>query len=130
VIGGVAVPARATVGDAVAMSGRASDALSRVTITWDFGDGSQATGGSVRHTFGTPGAHVVTVRAVDGAGNTASAPRIIAVKSPASADGRAPAGAAVANGSVVVFASASAGLPAGDGARRQVYLQASPRNSH
>jgi hypothetical protein len=81
-IGSVAVPATATVGDSVTMSAQASDALSPVTLTWDFGDGSQATGASVRHTYGIPGDHVVTVRAVDGAGNAATVTRTVTVSSP------------------------------------------------
>jgi hypothetical protein len=81
VIASASVPATATVGDSVAMSAEASDELSPVTLTWDFGDGSQATGGSVRHTFGTPGDHVVTITAEDGAGNVATTTRVIAVGS-------------------------------------------------
>jgi len=39
-------------------------------ITWDFGDGTTATGADVDHTFGAPGTYTVKASATDGSGNT------------------------------------------------------------
>jgi hypothetical protein len=75
----VDAPASAVVGSPVSFSASASDALSGVTLSWDFGDGSEADGGSVSHTFGSPGAATVTVTATDGAGNSTQQTRVVAV---------------------------------------------------
>jgi hypothetical protein len=75
----VNVPASAVVGLPVALSASASDALSGTAVSWDFGDGSEADGASVSHTFGTPGAATVTVKATDGAGNSTQQTRVVAV---------------------------------------------------
>ncbi len=77
--GAITVPATATVGQRVAVSATASDALSATTVTWDFGDGSQADGDSVSHVFGEPGTSTVTVTATDAAGNSVTQTRVIAV---------------------------------------------------
>jgi PKD domain len=80
VFGAVSVPARATAGQRAGFSATATDALApSTTISWDFGDGSQADGASVTHVFGAPGAATVTVTATDSAGNTVSQTRIVPV---------------------------------------------------
>ena len=66
-------------GKAVSMSAQATDSISAVTIGWDFGDGSRATGSSLTHTFATPGSYTVTVTARDAAGNVSTATRTINV---------------------------------------------------
>lgn len=83
----VNVPATATVGQSMPMSAAATDALSgNATISWDFGDGSQAAGAGVSHVFGLPGAATVTVTATDSVGNSITQTRVVAV---------APAGAVI-----------------------------------
>jgi hypothetical protein len=82
----VRVPARAAVGQRVALSTAASDDLSTPTVVWDFGDGSHATGADVAHVFGTTGAHTVTVTATDSVGNSVSATRVVAITAPGSGD--------------------------------------------
>ena len=77
--GSIIVPRTATAGNAVALSAVATDALSTVTLSWDFGDGAAARGTSVTHTYGAPGTYTVTVRAQDSAGNTVSQTRPITV---------------------------------------------------
>jgi hypothetical protein len=75
----VDAPASAVVGSPAGFSASASDALSGATLSWDFGDGSEADGASVSHTFGSPGAATVTVTATDGAGNSTQQTRVVAV---------------------------------------------------
>ena len=75
----VSVPASATVGEPAQFTASASDALSGAAVSWDFGDGSEADGASVSHTFGSPGAATVTVTASDGAGNSTQETRVVAV---------------------------------------------------
>jgi hypothetical protein len=75
----VDVPSAAVAGEQVHLSATATDALSDPVIHWDFGDGSEATGGSVTHTFGAPGAATVTVTATDSAGNVSTQTRAIAI---------------------------------------------------
>jgi hypothetical protein len=86
----VDAPADAVVGQPAAFSASASDALSGVTVSWDFGDGSGADGTSVSHTFGSPGAATVTVTAVDGAGNSTQQTRVVAVAPAPVGDGPPP----------------------------------------
>jgi hypothetical protein len=80
VLGTIAVPATATVGQRVGFAATAGDVLSGTTISWDFGDGSQADGGVVDHVYGQPGPAVVTITATDEAGNSASEQRVVAVQ--------------------------------------------------
>ena len=80
VLGTIAVPATATVGERAGFAATAGDILSGTTISWDFGDGSQADGGVVDHVFGQPGPAVVTITATDEAGNSASEQRVVAVQ--------------------------------------------------
>ena len=47
----------------------ASDADGQgLSFAWDFGDGTRGTGATVRHSYSTPGAYIVTVRAQDTTG--------------------------------------------------------------
>lgn len=75
----ITAPASAQVGDRVDLSATATDTQSPTTVSWDFGDGSHATGASVSHVFGTPGPTTVTVTATDGAANTTTQTRTITV---------------------------------------------------
>jgi hypothetical protein len=88
-LGTIAVPATATVGQKVGFAATAGDILSGTTISWDFGDGSQADGGVVDHVYGRPGPAVVTITATDEAGNSTSEQRVVAVQP---APGSGPAG--------------------------------------
>ena len=78
-LGSIIVPPTATAGRNVALSAVATDAMSTVALSWDFGDGAAARGTSVTHTYGAPGTYTVTVRALDSAGNTVSQTRLITV---------------------------------------------------
>ena len=78
--GPISVPARGVAGQRVALSANATDALSpTTTISWEFGDGSQADGAMVSHVFGAPGTYRVVVTAVDGVGNSVSQTRVVSV---------------------------------------------------
>ncbi|HEY5143571.1 MAG TPA: PKD domain-containing protein [Solirubrobacteraceae bacterium] len=73
------VPATGTAGQAVAMSGAATDRMSGAALHFDFGDGSGADGGGVQHIYGVAGAYTVTITATDGAGNKSTATRAIQI---------------------------------------------------
>jgi hypothetical protein len=64
------IPSTATAGVPVPFSATAADFWGPVTVSWTFGDGSAATGGSVTHAFASAGTFTVTVTAADAAGNT------------------------------------------------------------
>jgi len=89
-IGGVTVPAGAAPGTPLSFAAEAADALSPVTVSWDFGDGSRARGGLVAHTYGAPGSYTVTVTATDSSGNAASDQRTVAIAPPAANGGAGP----------------------------------------
>ena len=42
------------------------------TFHWDFGDGQQATGQNVRHTYENPGSYIATLTVTDATGQNAS----------------------------------------------------------
>lgn len=64
-------------------TGSASAAGGTITYTWDFGDGTTtATGSSVGHSFGAPGAYTVTLSGIDSRGAIASATRNVLVTRP------------------------------------------------
>ena len=75
----LSVPATATVGQPVTMSAAAGDNLTTTSVSWDFGDGSQASGSSVSHVFDEPGAKTVTITAADAVGNSVTRTQVIAV---------------------------------------------------
>lgn len=83
------VPASAVTGQAVAMSASFVDLWSGVSgqASWNFGDGSTATGASVSHTYRTAGTYTVTVSAVDGLGNQTTSTYSITVSAAPTLDG-------------------------------------------
>ncbi len=86
VLAAIGVPSTARPGTTVNVSAAASDVWSApVTLTWDFGDGTTATGTSASHIYGTAGARTITLTAVDAVGNTAVETRSIEVSAPAAA---------------------------------------------
>jgi PKD domain len=119
----VTIPGATKVGDRTGFSAAANDALTgNTTISWDFGDGSQADGAAVSHVFGAPGASTVTVTATDAVGNTVSLTRTVSVWPAGSTDHKAPMISrlrlshnrfAVARGSTAVLARARRGAPIG-----------------
>ncbi|MEA2352917.1 MAG: hypothetical protein QOJ14_1331, partial [Thermoleophilaceae bacterium] len=96
----VTVPATAKTGTQVPVSATTFDALSNVAVHWRFGDGGQADGPSVSHTYATPGTFQVKVDATDQAGNVTTTPRTIAVTKPA------PKPAGATNGDDVLYGDA------------------------
>jgi chitodextrinase len=79
-------PARPVVGRAVAFTESVSDPDGDpVTLAWNFGDGTQATGSAPRHSYGAPGSYTVVLTARDAHGATASAFRTVQVGQPGDA---------------------------------------------
>ena len=75
-------PATAEIGQAVALSGSATEADPGETVTglaWRFDDGATATGATASHAFKTAGAHTATLSATDSAGATGTATAAITV---------------------------------------------------
>ena len=85
----ISAPDSAVAGRRAAFSATATDDLSDPAISWDFGDGTQASGPNVTHVFGDAGAQTVTVIARDSAGNVTTQTRIVAV-APAPVDQTPP----------------------------------------
>lgn len=63
----IAAPAIAAVGEAVPFTGTVSpaDATPPITYTWDFGDGTIATGSSIAHTYAMAGTYSVVLTATN-----------------------------------------------------------------
>jgi hypothetical protein len=79
-LGGLTLPdVQVETGQTVTLSVSASDAWSAFSFDWDLGDGATATGSSVTHAYGAPGAYPVTVTATDAVGNAASARGVVTV---------------------------------------------------
>lgn len=76
----IVVPAEATAGKAVQMSVNPFDSWSTLSTTWNFGDGGEATGSVVTHTFHGEGQRTVTISSIDFAGNITQATRALTVK--------------------------------------------------
>jgi PKD repeat protein len=79
------VPTTAATGQPVTMSASFADLWSSVSPggpTWEFGDGTTATGAQVTHTYATAGTYTVTVGASDTLGNNGSATYKITVTTP------------------------------------------------
>lgn len=79
------VPTTAAPGQPVTMSATFADLWSGVSPggpTWDFGDGTTATGAQVTHTYATAGTYTITVGATDTLGNKGSATYTITVATP------------------------------------------------
>lgn len=58
-------PSSANVGDSVTFSVQVTGGSGFYTYNWDFGDGEQAAGESVDHSFGNPGPKTITVLVTD-----------------------------------------------------------------
>jgi PKD domain len=71
-IGSASIPAAASVGRPATFAATGTDFWGPVTLSWTFGDGGSAIGGTVSHAFTTPGAHSITVTATDAVGNAAT----------------------------------------------------------
>jgi hypothetical protein len=69
----VSIPPGGSVNAGIGMAAAATDRWTPVSYAWNFGDGTTGAGPAVTHAFGTAGAFNVTLDAVDGVGNTASA---------------------------------------------------------
>lgn len=68
----LAIPATGRVGDPVTFSASPFDVWPMPPASFDFGDGSGATGNSISHVYTRPGTYPVTVTATDPAGTRAS----------------------------------------------------------
>lgn len=75
-------PTAPTAGSFVNFNGSTSQAVAGRTIstyTWNFGDGSTATGATPTHAFATPGTYNVTLTVVDNQGKSASVTKSVTV---------------------------------------------------
>jgi len=63
----------------VTFTGSATGGTQPYSFTWDFGDGSTATGQSVDHSYLLPGAYTVTLTVTDAGGQTAKAYQTVTV---------------------------------------------------
>jgi PKD domain len=92
----------AKVGDLVAFGAQASDATSGLagSVDWSFGDNTGgATGGSVNHTFTSPGTYEVRVKTTDAAGNEGTARKTITVAQRTTTGGGSTGGGSTGGGS-------------------------------
>ncbi len=71
-LGDVTIPATGVTAAPLSFSAGALDVASAFTTSWAFGDGQTATGGSVTHAYGAPGAFTATVTTTDAVGNASS----------------------------------------------------------
>lgn len=67
----VIVPLKGVAGTPVHVTAGSNDVVGPVTISWIFGDGATATGGSVNHTYAAAGRYAVVVKATDASGQSA-----------------------------------------------------------
>lgn len=96
-LGGVTIPASATVGAPADFSASPFDAWGPLTTSWSFGDGAAAAGAATQHAYARAGAYTATVTATDALGNAASQSGTVQVT----------VGAGVAPGEPPVLAGAS-----------------------
>ena len=70
---------------AVAFDGSASSGVNDgiVSHSWDFGDGTTASGATTSHTYAAPGAFTVTLRVMDASGAVSSTTRTVTAAAPA-----------------------------------------------
>ena len=94
VLSNESAPTDAAVSAPVSASIAASDAWGAPSVSWDFGDGTTASGSSASHTYSAPGNYSLRVIATDGAGNSTSATRTIAIAAPPSSTTTGSVGAA------------------------------------
>ena len=78
----VSIPATGVVGQPVSFSAGDFDIWPIGPPAFDFGDGSQATGGSVAHVYAARGSYRVTVTATDAAGTPTAVSGTIAIRTP------------------------------------------------
>ena len=84
-------PAGTGVGTPVPLTATATDRWSGpATITWDFGDGTSASGASTSHVYAAGGSYVVKVTATDAVGNATTLTRTVTVASAPAKDATAP----------------------------------------
>ena len=86
------VPGSGFSGVPASMAAAAVDRMSAPDVSFDFGDGSSASGGAVEHIYGQPGDYTVTVTATDAAGNASAVTRPIHVAQGPIAGGNEPKG--------------------------------------
>ena len=84
VVDHASVPAAGVAGVADPFTVTAHDLWSPVTSTWDFGDGTSATGATVEHAFGAAGHYTATATLTDAAGHTTTTSGQVAVTDPPS----------------------------------------------
>jgi hypothetical protein len=81
-ISDVSIPTTGTVGSMVSFSTSPHDVWSPLATTWTFGDGTQATGLDVAHTYAAPGQYQITLTATNLGGATAGSSRVITITAP------------------------------------------------
>jgi hypothetical protein len=87
VISSLATPAGGAPGEALAFGGEVSDVWGPVSATWDFGDGSGASGPAATHSYAAPGVFTAALAATDAAGNSTTASGPVNIAAP---DGTPP----------------------------------------
>jgi hypothetical protein len=95
----VRIPATGTVGVPIKVAAAATDRLSAVAFSWNFGDGGTAAGALASHTYLRGGTFTVTVTATDGGGNTDTASGTVVVPALSSAGTTGTIGAPFGPGS-------------------------------
>lgn len=78
----LSAPAQATTGQQLTVSATATDNWSALTPTFDFGDGTGATGSPATHAYAQAGSYLVQVSATDAAGNSTTQQQQITVTDP------------------------------------------------
>ncbi len=73
------IPATGIAGQPVSFSVSPFDVFPLGITSWSFGDGGQASGDAVSHTYAAPGKYPVTVSAVDGSGNASTRAATISI---------------------------------------------------
>jgi PKD repeat protein len=77
----------ATLGSTTSFTAGATDAWGPISVAWDFGDGTTATGPTATHTYASTGTKTVTVTATDAAGNVGTATVQATVTAPTPPEG-------------------------------------------
>jgi PKD domain len=79
---GVQVPATGAVGQELTFAATSADLWSVVTTSWDFGDGTSASGSPAAHAYSAPGDYAVKVTALDAAGHSTAETHSVHVAGP------------------------------------------------